>query len=108
MPEVVYTKSGDNWDDVFPIIKQQKMTDNAELSVINAILYTIAVNSFKGLSTTALKNRLKKQAHEDLQKALSDTERSDSERQQLYAEYGRSMYYIEEVFRNLGGAYRAR
>jgi len=131
MPEVVYAKSGEDWNKVFPIWDQN--VENYEWRIINSILEAIAMNNrFGGKSTEELKASIlvgiKEQVNEELNKTLialqalpnpeagmfgakvedinEDHQKVLDTRRNYWAEYGRWSYYLDAVFENLGGAYR--
>lgn len=131
MPEVVYSKSGEDWNKVFPIWDEN--VEQYEWRIINSILERIAMNNrFGGKSNDELKASIMKGIREQVEEehektlialqALPNPEHNDfgvkkgditeehnkvlNIRNGYWAEYGRWAYYVEVVFENLGGAYR--
>jgi hypothetical protein len=115
MPEVVYPSPDDNgvgrtWEQVFPIIKGEN-ADKAAADQINDILYGIALNSrFGGKTPAELKLSMRESLDNwfgPLLERIDSGEENLPTRETLFARYGREVWYLDKVFENLGGAYRA-
>jgi hypothetical protein len=109
MPEVVYPSNDEEgksrtWADVFPVWWKE---DNDEYEYINSILYRVACNSRFGCLTA---ETLKASIIEEMlkgTKASLETKTVNAERDIWFTNLGKMLFYINEVFNNLGGAYRA-
>lgn len=112
MPEVVRptpTKRGRdrNWDEVFPIWKKENDPDNIEGRVINQVLYAIAMdNRMVGTSREELKQQLLDNALRSVNEYLTEDGMNIEERSKTLLVYGQTIYYINEIFNNLGDVYR--
>lgn len=110
MPEVVYPSDDAEgkprtWDKVFPVWKKE---GNDEYEYINSILYRIACNNrFGGKDNETLKASIIAEMIEATKKSL-ETETDDEKRNNWFASLGKMVFYINETFANLGGAYRER
>jgi hypothetical protein len=122
------------WDVAFPI--WQNDDENTEWQIINQILESIAMNNRFGKETVdELQARLKKDQHEWFVSRLKqfegekhdhheeftshtqfgcgedcvipeDRQKLMEQRRHVFQSYGKWLFYLEEVFAQLGGAYR--
>lgn len=132
MPEVVYPTPDEQgnprtWDNVFPIWSVEQ-TPDPEWKVINTILEQIAMNNRFGEATPAeLKQRIAEEIRGNVNKFLNEVfdkylieslnipdelpevspkEKFFKERASILRQYGTYTLYLDQVFDNLGGAYR--
>lgn len=111
MPEVVYPSpdaegNSRTWDVVFPIWKNDN--DNSEWRTINTILEAIAMNNrFGGKTVEELRGHLNNEIMVNCHKFLEEVGTENlEEREKLFRQLGQYLYYVAQVFQNLGGAYR--
>jgi len=109
MPEVVYPTDNPQddtprtWDQVFPDLSDH----TGDWDIVNGILYQIALNNrFGKFTVDQLRENLNQNAFDDLEINLARSGENSDSRHNDFAHYGRTLYFIKEVFGNLGGAYR--
>lgn len=103
MPEVVYAKGDRTWEQVFPILEVE---GNHEWRVIDSVLEAIAMNNRFGDKTPRqLRNWWIERVLEETEKLL-EKEADPQKRLDIFRDCGVNLYYLDRVFRNLGGAYR--
>lgn len=121
-----------NWNDVFTIWNLN--VENSEWRVIDNIMDIVAMNNRMGSRTSdELREHLLKEAAKNITSLLTETEEKLAalpnpsldeirekrdeviteehkkilkDRNDLWAHYGKYVFYINAVFDNLGGAYR--